>query len=673
MSLIPLATLKLGRLPGALGLQLLVLATCAGSFLGMACARPSVITGLGATIKAAPRLQSLLQFLTPSPTRTSASLFFLCLGMLALMVHNGWQYLSPNQSGHTVIIFLAMIESALAWSILTVSVAQALHYVGVPPWIAVIASMLPVAIGVPIDSLLLYYGSSRFVLRNIGEASAESLSAYVTTRTLLVVTASIIFALGASLSARGALRVAVRPKHVVRNFALAAACAALPLTYLSYLTLAAGGHFATYINTLSLRQRCAIVVEHPLIRVADQLWRASTERITTLTADEARARSRELGISLSVGQTRNPVPSLVASGGLRGTKEGEPPIIVLVFVESLGGCFLQYLNPGLPGVLMPNLERLAKNNPSLNRYRAVNFPTTPALCSSIASHPNFRVVEELAYRQSFVKQLANEGWDTIFLNSVSTSFDSNNVRFRRLGFETVKGAEHWASGKDAELVCEWGLPDRALFDNVLSVIRSPRSRPLLLVALTCDTHNPNGRGDYRGFEYPESPAWLQPFTHETAWLESFFRLDHDLGALVHQIQTDSSLSHRVLLVITGDHNPPLYGNFSKVLGLRDHSLTDHVPFVMISGIPLPPIAERSVYSQLDLAPTILHLAGCDIPSGYWGNSVFDVAAGEAAVVTQIGEDNQIIDGAGAHYLADGWQNNRKLTVLDLLLRSYVKP
>jgi len=58
----------------------------------------------------------------------------------------------------------------------------------------------------------------------------------------------------------------------------------------------------------------------------------------------------------------------------------------------------------------------------------------------------------------------------------------------------------------------------------------------------------------------------------------------------------------------------------------------------LSGQPLPPPdGFRLLHSQLDFAPSIVHLLGWPVPDGWWGESMF-VSAFMAPSISKIGRN-----------------------------------
>jgi phosphoglycerol transferase MdoB-like AlkP superfamily enzyme len=81
------------------------------------------------------------------------------------------------------------------------------------------------------------------------------------------------------------------------------------------------------------------------------------------------------------------------------------------------------------------------------------------------------------------------------------------------------------------------------------------------------------------------------------------------------------LTEDTLVIFTADHNYPHSVMLNKIPGFPD-TFFARLPLAFISGQPLPHADLRQPLTQLDFAPTIVHLLGLPVPSGWWGESIF---------------------------------------------------
>jgi arylsulfatase A-like enzyme len=100
--------------------------------------------------------------------------------------------------------------------------------------------------------------------------------------------------------------------------------------------------------------------------------------------------------------------------------------------------------------------------------------------------------------------------------------------------------------------------------------------------------------------------------------------DAALGTLMHGLRA-RGLDRNTLWIVLGDHGEAFgqhEGNYGHTFFLYDENV--HVPFLVAApGIVPHPIRSRQVVSLIDVAPTLLDLAGLPVPEVYEGRSMFE--------------------------------------------------
>jgi choline-sulfatase len=107
-------------------------------------------------------------------------------------------------------------------------------------------------------------------------------------------------------------------------------------------------------------------------------------------------------------------------------------------------------------------------------------------------------------------------------------------------------------------------------------------------------------------------------------------VDDTVGKLVNNLARHRVLD-RTILVFTSDHGDYLgsHNRFQEE-GLHDEPI--RVPLIFSAPQALTPrVIEHQVASNVDLMPTLLELAGCDVPDSVDGRSLAGVLRGDAAV------------------------------------------
>jgi hypothetical protein len=289
--------------------------------------------------------------------------------------------------------------------------------------------------------------------------------------------------------------------------------------------------------------------------------------------------------------------------------------IVLLTVESLSLAFTDYDGGPCAQTVTPFIDSLMAEYPS-GAIWTNSSPTLYGLTAILSSHPNVEIVIDQAYPNSFVSILSKDGYHTPFVRSASEKYANENVLLKQAGFDEMYGSEYFSNFPDySSHISGWGLEDRYLYQFAVTYLKEHRDNRVFMQILPADTHGPFGRDDYSG-DYPDWPADVTCSIDNKMLLRSFYRQDHDIRRFYKDL-VDSGLLNDTLLIITADHSAPrIYSPEPDIL--------ERIPVIFISKDRIVELnLNQDNISQLDLAPTILQLAGLESPSGYFGYSLFD--------------------------------------------------
>jgi len=116
-------------------------------------------------------------------------------------------------------------------------------------------------------------------------------------------------------------------------------------------------------------------------------------------------------------------------------------------------------------------------------------------------------------------------------------------------------------------------------------------------------------------------------------------VDEQLGRLRTTLE-DWGIADRVVLVVTGDHGEGLgdHGLYFNHIGLWDEML--RVPLIVWAPGRVAPGVRREPVSGLDVAPSLLRLAGLDVPTAMEGRDVF-AADARGPIVAEAAKGSQI--------------------------------
>lgn len=296
--------------------------------------------------------------------------------------------------------------------------------------------------------------------------------------------------------------------------------------------------------------------------------------------------------------------------------------IIMFGTESLSLDFLAPYNTNLPPDLTPFYGSLT-NEMFLN-YQCIALPTQPGLSVTYNSHPNAGGLLTSEYENSLIKYLDAQGYDTYFLMSGPETFLDNNVIFKRMGFRHVIGSQTWLKDPTlAPFVQDRGLMDQMLYNEALDYMEANREKKIFIQIMNCDTHSPVPRTYYGTLQYPPLPVSLGKIADPDVrtLLAAIFKNDYDVGQTVKKMREENLLAEDTLVIVTADHNFPHNAMLNQIPGYPN-TFFSRLPLAFISGQPLPPADLRQPLSQLDFAPSIVHLLGLPVPAGWWGESIF---------------------------------------------------
>ena len=499
----------------------------------------------------------------------------------------------------------SLVISALLFLLVTVTLTKVLQFRYMPLVLALIWATVIVA-----DALLFWYGNTRFEIRYWGLATSDSLPGFVNAGTI-----SFLLTVFGLCLASGALL--IRPVAVMTWAASLRIAVLLAIVYVVNIP-----YQVLSIHEMTVDARIpstpGVLVDHyrrlkyigqdPVLHAGNEfLFKEHVGELTNLNEFQ----SVISHYSLPLGQQR--YEPLAAR---------PPKRIIVVFCESLSSFFLKSCNPELPETITPFLDSPWVQKSLFRDYHTSAQPTLEGLAVTFCSHPNPYLLLQTEMPGSFIKILRDHGWHTVFFSSATKYFGGKGRYCAEAGIQDFFGAE--ALSEDPEVAkyrINWGVCDRILYQQAKDYIAAHRDEPLFVVIEGADTHVPEGRTNYGDLKYPDAPEWIQQ-QRLAGFMRSVFRTDYDLKNFVEGLKAEGLWDEDTLLIITADHCfqacPVL-----KTLPGTSNSAFERIPLFMITPLALPPADRDRATSQLDVAPSLLHLLGLPIPQGYWGKSLFD--------------------------------------------------
>lgn len=299
--------------------------------------------------------------------------------------------------------------------------------------------------------------------------------------------------------------------------------------------------------------------------------------------------------------------------------------IIYVFAESLSLAALPCYNDKLDTEFADKIFCNKKYfDITFSNLFTVGAPTLQGLTVTFNSHPNFNIQEQTGHVNSLPKVLQKQGFRPVFIRSASKYFANENLIFKNMGFPEIIGREDfYEDEKLREYIYGWGLEDRFLYDKVVEYIKKNSGEKLFVSVLGTDSHPPHGQVKYKGLKYPKREGLAKSVDKKVYnWLNSIDRMDYDISEFIKKLEKEGLFDESTLIVISADHSCPLNNVSQKIKGHPRQNLA-RIPLLFVTKQPLPETDYSGLASQIDIAPTILNLAGGEKPAGWWGVSLFD--------------------------------------------------
>ncbi|RII82871.1 LTA synthase family protein [Neopusillimonas maritima] len=265
--------------------------------------------------------------------------------------------------------------------------------------------------------------------------------------------------------------------------------------------------------------------------------------------------------------------------------------IVIIVEESLGAQYVANLGGQK---LTPNIDQLAGTAWNFTRAYATGTRSVRGLEAISAGFPP--TLSDAALRLpgaqsrffTLAQLLKQYGYHSRFVYGGEAHFDNMKSFFLGNGFDSLHERE---SFNNPAFIGTWGASDEDMFNKVHSLLNTPSDQPSLTLAFTVSNHSP--------WEYPAGRIDVQG---DPATVENTVRYsDWALGAFFERAK-ESTYWDNTLFLIVADHDARVGGE--QLIPLKHF----HIP-ALILGCDVQPCNDARIISQIDLAPTLLSLAG----------------------------------------------------------------
>ena len=315
---------------------------------------------------------------------------------------------------------------------------------------------------------------------------------------------------------------------------------------------------------------------------------------------------------------RVPTQSLLQNEKLLAQREKKPNFI-LVLMESQRGYNTGYMNPQIRPTPTPFMDSLAAHSHVWLRMHTSGVPTTGGVLSThigIPHHSRLAQATDLAHvtLPSFVSVLTENGYSTHYMSAADPAWDN-------LGVWMAKWytAEHYNRERE---------DDSTFMDHAIEYVRdtlSKEGKPFLVTLMTRSNHYPFNFAAGMTDEQKNRP--LQERINVT-----MNYADRQLARFIRAVENEEWYKNTYVIVMA-DHGFPLGENGVSTMNGGGFSNVSWIPF-FIHGQGQEAVLDTTTAAQIDIAPTVLELAGFAVPNIFMGHNLLRGTFQDSVEVTK---------------------------------------
>ncbi|MUK51232.1 LTA synthase family protein [Aliivibrio fischeri] len=328
----------------------------------------------------------------------------------------------------------------------------------------------------------------------------------------------------------------------------------------------------------------------------------------------------------------NTQPSMAAH---KATNQSSQKNIVILLLESHGARYVSELGGTN---LSPNIDALINEGWAFTRLYASGTRSVrgiEAVTSGFSPTPARSTVKLGKSQNGFftiADLLQKNGYHTQFVYGGESHFDNMKSFFLGNGFVDMQDLPTFDNPK---FIGSWGASDEDLYkhaDEQFTQLEND-GKPFFSLVFSSSNHSP--------FEYPDNT--IEPYNEPKQTVENAVKYaDYALGQFIQKAKK-SNYWKNTIFVVVADHDARTWGN--QIIPI-DHF---RIPAI-IFGDGIKAKKDNRLVSQLDLAPTLISLAGLNTKNPMLGHDLtLDVPKEKQRAMMQrdktfawMTEDNQVV-------------------------------
>ncbi len=302
--------------------------------------------------------------------------------------------------------------------------------------------------------------------------------------------------------------------------------------------------------------------------------------------------------------------------------------VVLYFMESTSAAYMHLKYKGKD--VMPNLRALSERGFNGEHHYA-NFPlsinTFYTVLTSAYQYPDKNFIpcsQPHIAVESIYETLKAAGYRTaVFHGSGLDNFCRRDyLRHRKVDLQV--GFEELDHKGYPPIDPTWQADDRVMLKPFINFMREKSGHPAFSVVMPISPHHPYLVPEER-FNITKEELATDSGRKQQYWLQYINSLhfsDYVLGEFMAELERNH-LAKNTVVFIFGDHGEAFYqhpGNYLHSLYVYEENV--RVPFVIVNpGLFPNKIRYEGVSRMIDIAPTVLDIAGIKAPKHYQGVSL----------------------------------------------------